>query len=64
MRILKYRGEDVEKVQISERAALIEMKPSKRLVEAIAGSCVLVRIRFERVEHSVRPFKPSTNCAL
>ena len=64
MRILKYRGEDVEKVQISERAALIEMKPSKRVVEAIAGSCVLVRIRFERVEHSVRPFKPSTNCAL
>ena len=38
MRILKYRGEDVEKVQISERAALIEMKPSKRVVEAIAGA--------------------------
>ena len=40
MRILKYRGEDVEKVQISERAALIEMKPSKRVVEAIASTPV------------------------
>ena len=70
MRILKYKSENFEKEASSnmpgreEQAALIEMKPSKRVVEAIAGSCVLVRIRFERVEHSVRPFKPSTNCAL
>ena len=52
MRILKYKSENFEKEASSnmpgreEQAALIEMKPSKRAVEAIAGCecCVLLSV--------------------
>ena len=41
MRILKHRSEIVEKeFKYPTRAALIEMKPSKRVVEAIASTRV------------------------
>ena len=46
MRILKYKSENFEKEASSnmpgreEQAALIEMKPSKRVVEAIASTRV------------------------
>ena len=46
MRILKYKSENFEKEASSnmpgreEQAALIEMKPSKRVVEAIASTPV------------------------
>ena len=70
MRILKYKSENFEKEASSnmpgreEQAALIEMKPSKRVVEAIASTRVACSPSgFDLKELKTgTPFKPRTVC--
>ena len=70
MRILKYKSENFEKEASSnmpgreEQAALIEMKPSKRVVEAIASTPVACSPSgFDLKELKTgTPFKPRTVC--
>ena len=73
MRILKYKSENFEKEASSnmpgreEQAALIEMKPSKRVVEAIASTrvaCSPSGFDLKELKTRARPRLSRAPCAL